>query len=111
MTGQVKEEILARWGELGISISDGRVAINPTILRASEFREDGTLAFTWCGTPFVYRLAATNESTSITVHSAAGAVTREGGSLTAAESAEIFARSGAIRKVEATVCASEGSMA
>ena len=36
MTGQVKEEILTRFGELGIRVSDGRVRFQPTLLRPQE---------------------------------------------------------------------------
>ncbi len=76
MTGQVKEEILTRFGELGIRVSNGIVKIQPALLRAQEFvsetREyryldvDGNwqnitvpengLAFTWCQVPIVYEL-------------------------------------------------------
>ena len=37
MTGQVKEEILTRFGELGLRVSDGTVRFEPSLLRPSEF--------------------------------------------------------------------------
>ncbi|MCB9443866.1 MAG: hypothetical protein H6669_06480 [Ardenticatenaceae bacterium] len=37
MTGQVKEEILTRWGELGLSLRDGQLHFAPTLLRDDEF--------------------------------------------------------------------------
>ena len=37
MTGQVKEDILSRFGELGVSVSNGAVQFNPEILRTDEF--------------------------------------------------------------------------
>jgi len=37
MTGQVKEDILTRIGELGIDIRDGRLCIDPLLLRREEF--------------------------------------------------------------------------
>ena len=37
MTGQVKEDILARWGELGVFINKNRVQFNPAILKPDEF--------------------------------------------------------------------------
>ncbi|MBT5902175.1 MAG: hypothetical protein HOH58_08725 [Opitutaceae bacterium] len=75
MTGQVKEEILTRLGELGVQFSDGQVALNPTFLRAAEFNASATdfdyvdlagnaqtlslpenaLAFTLTGVPIVYQ--------------------------------------------------------
>jgi hypothetical protein len=77
MTGQVKEEILTRFGELGVRIAGGRVRFQPTLLRPQEFLREpgefryldvdgawqaievpaGGLAFTWCQVPVVYRLA------------------------------------------------------
>ncbi|MGB5057396.1 MAG: hypothetical protein WBO48_01830, partial [Candidatus Promineifilaceae bacterium] len=76
MTGQVKEEILTRWGELGVSVQDGQLCFAPTLLRAGEFSAApgsfacvgldgsrhslplpaGSLAFTFCQTPIVYTL-------------------------------------------------------
>ncbi|MEZ4646669.1 MAG: hypothetical protein R3E31_28750 [Chloroflexota bacterium] len=34
MTGQVKEEILTRWGELGVFVQDGVLHFAPTLLRS-----------------------------------------------------------------------------
>ena len=76
MTGQVKEEILTRFGELGVRVSNGTVSFQPNLLRACEFVpqprhfrfldvdnnwQDLTvpangLAFTWCQVPIVYQL-------------------------------------------------------
>jgi hypothetical protein len=55
MTGQVKEEILTRWGELGLRVRDGRVCFDPVLLDASEVPLDGTLTFTWAHVPYTYR--------------------------------------------------------
>ena len=108
MTGQVKEEILTRWGELGIEVVDGCAAFAPKILRKSEFFQDGpdagTLRFTWCGVPITYRLAAGAENSASTVTPANSNITvngtrREGSSLTAAETADLFARNGKITDI------------
>ncbi|MFV9615396.1 MAG: hypothetical protein ACNYZG_05530, partial [Gammaproteobacteria bacterium] len=76
MTGQVKEEILSRFGELGLRISDGAVSFKPKLLRSCEFVSESRpfryldvddnwqsisvpahgLAFTFCQVPVVYRL-------------------------------------------------------
>ncbi|MDJ0777387.1 MAG: hypothetical protein QNJ85_05965, partial [Gammaproteobacteria bacterium] len=76
MTGQVKEEVLTRFGELGIHVDDGAVRFEPRLLREREFVDQarafrylgvddqwhelevggGCLAFTWCQLPLVYRL-------------------------------------------------------
>jgi hypothetical protein len=37
MTGQVKEDILSRIGELGINVKDGKIIFNPRLLRRNEF--------------------------------------------------------------------------
>ncbi len=76
MTGQVKEEILTRWGELGVSIREGALHFAPRLLRQEEFLSEpgafayvdtsgqrqtvalpvGSLAFTVCQTPVIYLL-------------------------------------------------------
>ena len=37
MTGQVKEEIIARWGELGLIVAEGQLIFRPVLLRPAEF--------------------------------------------------------------------------
>lgn len=78
MTGQVKEDIIARWGELGIRIREGRIQFHPILLRSQEFLskngeficydlvgnnktiplEKGTLAFSYCQVPVIYQISA-----------------------------------------------------
>lgn len=116
MTGQVKEEILTRWGELGIEVAGGAIHFRPTLLRLEEFfaekclftyfRLDGTeatwelpahsLAFTYCQVPICYQLA---DAAAITVEKKKGSARVEGNQLSPADSAAIFARSGAILKI------------
>jgi hypothetical protein len=55
MTGQVKEEILTRWGELGLRMRDGQVHFNPVLLDAVEVPEEGALRFTLGRVPYAYR--------------------------------------------------------
>jgi len=77
LTGQVKEDILCRFGELGVRVSDGQIHFQPQLLRAEEFLQapaeftyfdvagrvrkiwpkTGELAFTYCQVPVVYQLA------------------------------------------------------
>ena len=101
MTGQVKEEVLTRWGELGVDIVNGCAAFAPVILKKSEFFKDGdaagSLSFTWCGTPIVYKL--TNGSPSVTINGKH----RNGTILTAAETADLFARNGKIKNITVEV--------
>ena len=37
MTGQVKEEVLTRWGELGLRVEAGALKFDPALLRRREF--------------------------------------------------------------------------
>jgi hypothetical protein len=55
MTGQVKEEILTRWGELGLRVRQGRVRFTPVLLDAAELPPGGTLGFTWARVPYTFR--------------------------------------------------------
>jgi hypothetical protein len=77
MTGQVKEDILSRFGELGVIVENGVLHFNPCLLRKDEFTvqtrsfhyvnihkehkkfapEIGSLCFTFCQVPVIYRLA------------------------------------------------------
>jgi len=54
LTGQVKEGILCRLGELGVDFEDGSLVFEPKLLRAAEFAE-GDLSFTVARTPVVYQ--------------------------------------------------------
>ena len=40
MTGQVKEEVLSRFGELGLRVAGGEVRFDPRLLRAREFSSE-----------------------------------------------------------------------
>ncbi len=75
MTGQVKEDILVRMGELGVFIEDGKLVFNPVLLKESEFLKEksqfnyvdvkdidrkldlqpNSMAFTFCQVPVVYK--------------------------------------------------------
>ena len=76
MTGQVKEDILSRFGELGVFFEKGQLHFDPCLLRKEEFLQrprtftfrdvageeqqaelgEGTLAFTICQVPVLYQL-------------------------------------------------------
>jgi hypothetical protein len=120
MTGQVKEEILTRFGELGVRVSEGAVRFEPGLLRAREFVTqpqafrfldiDGQwqelsvptsgLAFTWCQVPFIYRLDDSTDP-AVTVDLDDGSQqTQEELALPGDLSTELFMRSGRIRRIE-----------
>lgn len=80
MTGQVKEDIISRFGELGIFVKDGKIRFNTRLLRSNEFLkepktfyypglnkqpksialEQDSICFTYCQVPIIYKLS--NES-------------------------------------------------
>ena len=83
MTGQVKEDIISRFFELGVQVQDGQITFCPTMLTEADFR-DGELRFSYCGTEIIYRKTSNG----------AGSVT-----LTAEQSKHIFARDGEIKQL------------
>ncbi len=77
LTGQVKEDILSRWFELGLEVKDGAIRINPIMLRKQDFA-GGKLSFTYCGTRFVYHLSVSDENTLIPQSTAKHIFARDG---------------------------------
>ena len=121
MTGQVKEEILTRLGELGVSVQDGALCFAPTLLSRDEFlRSPGSLtyiditqkprtlslqpdslAFTLCQTPVIY---SRSDKAELDVTFADGSVTKiVGNRLDTATSRSIFGRDGQVEKLSVTV--------
>jgi hypothetical protein len=106
MTGQVKEEVLTRAGELGFRIADGRLALGHPLLPAAELWTDlgnGILGYdvTVCAVP-VRVLAGPQDEVRIVRRDGARR-TRPGRSLTREESAEVFDRTAEIVGVEFTI--------
>jgi len=120
MTGMVKEEVLTRFGELGVRVNEGGVNFELALLRAREFvagpqtfrfldvdgqwqeltvPESG-LAFTWCQVPFVYRLDDSAEPAVTVTLDDGSHLTPTGLTLPTELSAELFLRSGRIRQIE-----------
>lgn len=54
MTGQVKESVLMRRGELGIFVENGCLLFDPRFVQPDEFDCKGCLSFTVCGVPVRY---------------------------------------------------------
>jgi hypothetical protein len=123
MTGQVKEEILTRFGELGLQVSHGQIHFLPKLLRKQEFIQQASvfsyldtdtvwkeiqlapnsLAFTYCQVPVVYQL--NDEATpSITVLWQNGEETMVDESyLYEAISANVFMRNGRVQQLTLTL--------
>ena len=120
MTGQVKEEILTRFGELGVQVEDGHGAL-PAGAAAADRVPDGTrrlslttmsrgearsievpaggLAFTFCQVPIVYRL--TDKESWIRVTTSDGTTSSIAGDrLDADRSRALFDRTGTLSRIE-----------
>jgi hypothetical protein len=117
MTGQVKEDILTRFEELGVRVEQGAIAFEPILLRRAEFLSApqpwrfrlqpeqgaeelpaGSLAFTLCGVPVIYRLAA---SAAIRVFADRGEqVVIPGSSLGLSWTRSLCQRDGRVLKIE-----------
>jgi hypothetical protein len=118
MTGQVKEDILVRFAELGLSVHNGQLTFHPTLLRREEFLteskafeyltvdnekkqillEANQLGFTYCQIPVVY---THSDHDKITIFYSNG-ITEEiaGKTLNQKISSLIFSRTGNIERME-----------
>jgi hypothetical protein len=121
MTGQVKEDILTRIGELGIKVTKGKLQFQPSILNENEFLtqsqevcfinvegsknniilEKDSLAFTYCQVPIIYTKSTANQmelfyknGTSEIVNSLA---------LDIEKSKKVFQRTGEIVKIKVSI--------
>ena len=117
MTGQVKEDVINRWFELGVLVHDGKIHFESGLLRDQEFLSEstsfeyydlddrkksvslsaGTLGFTYCQVPFVYHKSGEPKiiisfNDGSTQEIASHELTRE-------LSAEIFQRTGKVKQV------------
>ena len=118
MTGQVKEEVISRFAELGVRVHDGVIEFRPLLLRKSEFLREpavfecfdvqrqplrlqlaqGTLSFSYCGVPVVYHLA---DVPRVELRLSDGSTVQQaGGTLTAVQSGEVFARTGGVQRID-----------
>ncbi|WP_204345946.1 hypothetical protein [Psychroserpens algicola] len=117
MTGQVKEDVLCRFGELGVFVRHGVLIFNPRLLRSDEFiseaktfsysnvnnevktiqLEKDSLCFTYCQVPVIYKISDKNH---ITVSFNNQIVTEFDGLKTDIEtSTKLFNRTGEIHQI------------
>lgn len=116
MTGQVKEDILARFKELGVIYKNGQIEFGPTFLTKKEFFAKSktvdfistngdkvgisipknSLAFSICQTPVVYTV---NSSNQITINYQDKSETIDGSVLNKENTKKIFDRSGEIKSL------------
>jgi hypothetical protein len=121
MTGQVKEDILSRFGELGIFIKEGKLHFEPTLLRKEEFlttekkvfffdvqgnKHDMTvgknaLFFTICSVPVVYEMSDSASIEAVDEKGVSKAYNQT--CLPAEETENLFKRNGKITMIKVHV--------
>jgi hypothetical protein len=126
MTGQVKEEVLTRLGELALRVEDGRIVVRPLLLREEEWapagsftyrdvsgaartidRPEDSLAFTFCQVPVVLRRG---DRLAVTAHLAdGGTMVGTDGVLDPDVSASVFRRDGRVGLIRAEIPGTAGS--
>ena len=120
MTGQVKEEIITRMGELGCRVKNQKLILYPKLLKKSEFLKKGLifshvdiegkmrreklkpnqLGFTYCQVPIIYEL--TNKKSNILIqYKNKKTKAIKSVEIPKSDSIEIFNRSGNIQKITA----------
>ncbi|PSU35767.1 hypothetical protein [Photobacterium lutimaris] len=122
MTGQVKEEILTRFGELGVCIEEGLIHFKPSLLRNVEFLKadsrfdfinidgenqtmllpKGSLAFTYCQIPVVYRVVEEKAGVEVVLNNN-DCIQLPGVSLDMDISRHLFARTGEVKVITVSI--------
>ena len=121
MTGQVKEDLLSRFGELGVTIDQGAIHFIPSLLKKEEFLDSeevfhyytvlgekksislnkGSLAFTYCQVPIVYKKGNVAQ---IKINFTSGEKsTIDGSSLTKEISTQLFNRTNKVERIEVMI--------
>lgn len=121
MTGQVKEDIVSRFGELGVFVKNGQLHFNPCLLRKTEFLTEpkifeyvdvrqeprqlplpkGSLCFTYCQVPVVYSLATENGLTILFKNNTT--TTSSQLNLDASASREVFGRTAEVVQIQVQI--------
>ena len=121
MTGQVKEDIISRFGELGVVVKNGILSFKPELLNKKEFIKEAalfeyfdtegntkkiklptdSLVFTYCQVPIIYKKSKNN---SINVKMKNGEVKKiDGQQLDEQLSKSIYSRMGEIEEIVVNV--------
>lgn len=126
MTGQVKEDILTRIGELGVRINNGRLCFEPRLLKKSAFLTDtrkaafvlpdgtekslvlqaGSLAFTYCQVPVIYKISQSNQI--VLDYTQGESQTLSSSAMTVEQSRAVFLRTNQIAQI--TVCLTQDQL-
>ncbi len=122
MTGQVKEDIISRFGELGVTIIDGKISFHPELMTPEELTTTacsfnyfdlngnektlnigkGQLVFTYCQVPIIYQKGEQNKMVISLQNSKI--ITTDGNTIDTIKSAMIFGRTNEIEKIEVMFC-------
>lgn len=118
LTGQVKEDVISRFGELGIQIENGAIYFDPSLMNHNEvLTKDESFVYinlageqksialtaqqiglTFCQIPVVYTLGKENK---VVVYFADGTQQEVNGNVLSQEiSSEVFARSGKVERID-----------
>jgi hypothetical protein len=95
LTGQVKEDFIARLLEVGVRVQNGCLSFDPFLCDESD------VTFTICTVPVEIRDGATDGIRVVRTNGEAVAI--DGLALDAELSAEIFGRTGSIERLEVAV--------
>lgn len=124
MTGQVKEDFISRFGELGVQVENGRIRFNPKLLAKSEFLkeaknwsiprnsserdaetiplEKNSLGFTFCAVPVIYYLGD-KKKIVLSYKDGSENIFEDADTLDLATSQRIFNREGKISKIKVCI--------
>lgn len=118
MTGQVKEDVINRWAELGLMIVNGSLRIEPVLFNKNEFLQSdedfhyfdiqgqeqslliqaGSMAFTYAGIPFVYTKGS---QIQLEIHLTDGEIIQQNELRVPTDLTQaIFKRNGVIQKIK-----------
>jgi hypothetical protein len=102
MTGQVKEDVISRFFELGIVVRNGCIEIHPENINFEEFistpGEIPYLSFTYCSVPFIYKIVGKKGFEIVYVDKTS--VHSDCYQFSESQSADIFKRNADILKIE-----------
>ncbi|MDP5957119.1 MAG: hypothetical protein QGF82_00035, partial [Candidatus Marinimicrobia bacterium] len=121
MTGQVKEDYIARFGELGVNVNNGCISFKTNLLKQSEFitkrdefnfynihgekitipLEKNSMAFTYIQIPIIYTLSDKDQITITLKNDERKTI--NGSELKPDISRSIFNRTGEITKIEVSI--------
>ena len=121
MTGQVKEDVISRFYELGFFVVNGKISFEPTLLRKNEFMAEeksfkfvnlsneieympiksNSLAYTICQVPVIYSLSDKQDITVITMDGSQETI--NGHQLNFETSQNIFNRTNLIKALHVSI--------